>query len=183
MLTLCFPLSLYSNPPSLLPPFILRLHHMILGDWQPPQRVRAGTDGIWMVQSCMKKVPGWRKPCKGTLNCKLSMTKSHTPHPPPIHTPTSIPHWFANTSTTHLFFNKKGEVGLLRDNGNCLHAKYQISLSFILKQYNFYNSKMYLDLHIELSFSSKNSFLHSKATYCSWYIAVCCCIQHAVIVI
>lgn len=39
--------------PSLFAP--LPSHLMIWGDWQPPQRVRAGTDGIWMVHSCMKK--------------------------------------------------------------------------------------------------------------------------------
>lgn len=55
----------------------LRSPHMSLWDWQPPLRVRAGTDGIWMVHSCMKKVSGWRKWSKGTLNCELSMTKSH----------------------------------------------------------------------------------------------------------
>ena len=75
-------------PPSLHPPH-LHSHHTSLGDWQPPQRVRAGTDGIWMVHSCMKKVSGWRKWCRGTLNCELSMTKSHCNHRPlPNHTHT-----------------------------------------------------------------------------------------------
>lgn len=68
-----------------------RSHHMSLWDWQPPLRVRAGTDGIWMVHSCMKKVSGWRKWSKGTLNCELSMTKSHCnnyhfPIPDCVHT-------------------------------------------------------------------------------------------------
>lgn len=39
--------------------------HMISRDWQPPQRVRAGTDGIWMVHSCMKKVSGQRSGVMG----------------------------------------------------------------------------------------------------------------------
>lgn len=69
----------------------LRSHHMSLWDWQPPLRVRAGTDGIWMVHSCMKKVSGWRKWSEGTLNCELSMTKSHCnnyhfPVPDCVHT-------------------------------------------------------------------------------------------------
>ena len=83
------PLSLslpQHNPP---PP---HSHHMSLGDWQRPQRVRAGTDGIWMVHSCMKKVSGWRKQCRGTLNCELSMTKSHcNQHPLCSHTCTGTP--------------------------------------------------------------------------------------------
>lgn len=83
LLSLCLSPSITPYPHS---------HHMSLGDWQRPQRVRAGTDGIWMVHSCMKKVSGWRKQCRGTLNCELSMTKSHcNQHPLRSHTCTDTP--------------------------------------------------------------------------------------------
>lgn len=105
-LTFCFPLS-FCRPTANPHPTLFHSHHMSLGDWQPPQRVRAGTDGIWMAHSCMKKVPRWRKWCRGTLNCKLSMTKSHC-HP----STTQHIHCLSSPAHTHFHFNNKGNVGI-----------------------------------------------------------------------
>lgn len=105
-LTFCFPLS-FCRPAANPHPTLFHSHHMSLGDWQPPQRVRAGTDGIWMAHSCMKKVPRWRKWCRGTLNCKLSMTKSHC-HP----STTQHIHCLSSPAHTHFHFNNKGNVGV-----------------------------------------------------------------------